>query len=45
MTKNGTGFRDGAYRSLMTGTMLPEHHTPWIEAMDNSMESYLANKD
>jgi len=39
------GFRDNAYRSLMTGTMSPKHHTPWIEAMDDSMESYLASKD
>ena len=35
------GFRDNAYRSLMTGTMAPVHHTPWLEAMDDSMESYL----
>ena len=37
------GFRDNAYRSLMTGTMSPKHHTPWVEAMDDSMESYLAS--
>ena len=37
-------FRDHAYRSLMTGTMAPMHHTPWLEAMDDSMESYLAVK-
>ena len=35
------GFRNNAYRSLMTGTMAPVHHTPWMEAMDDSMESYL----
>jgi len=35
------GFRNNAYRSLMTGNMSPTHHTPWIEAMDDSMESYL----
>ena len=34
-------FRNNAYRSLMTGTMAPVHHTPWMEAMDDSMESYL----
>jgi len=39
------GFRDNAYPSLMTGTKSPKHHTPWIEAMDDSMESYLATKD
>jgi len=35
-------FRDNSYRSLMTGTMSPKHHTIWIEAMDDSLESYLA---
>ncbi len=32
-------FRDHAYRSLMTGTMAPLHHTPWLQALDDSMES------
>lgn len=35
------GFRNNAYPSLMTGNKQPPHHTPWIEAMDDSMESYL----
>lgn len=35
------GFRNNGYKSLMTGTMAPAHHTPWVEAMDDSMESYL----
>ena len=35
------GFRNNAYRSLMTGTMSPKHHTPWAEEMDDSMEAYL----
>jgi trimethylamine monooxygenase len=34
-------FRDNAYRSVMTGTMAPVHHTPWREAMEDSLESYL----
>ena len=34
-------FRDNAYASLMTGNMQPLHHTKWMEAMDDSMESYL----
>jgi trimethylamine monooxygenase len=38
------GFRNNAYRSLMTGNMQPAHHTPWLEAMDDSMESYLGEK-
>ena len=36
-------FRDNAYRSVMTGTLAPVHHTPWKDAMDDSKESYLAN--
>ncbi|MDA7989521.1 MAG: NAD(P)/FAD-dependent oxidoreductase [Gammaproteobacteria bacterium] len=35
------GYRNNAYRSLVTGNMQPVHHTPWLEAMDDSMESYL----
>lgn len=35
------GFRNNAYRSLMTGTVSPTHHTPWLEALDDSMEAYL----
>ena len=36
-------FRDNAYRSLITGTMAPEHHTPWKDALDDSMGVYLQN--
>ncbi len=39
--ENIMGFRNNAYRSLMTGTMSPKHHTPWLDAMDDSKESYL----
>jgi len=39
------GFRNNAYRSLMTGNMSPKHHTPWIDAMDDSLESYLQTED
>ena len=35
------GFRNNAYRSLMTGNMSPKHHTPWLKAMDDSLEAYL----
>lgn len=35
------GFRNNAYPSLMTGNKQPLHHTPWMEAMDDSMASYL----
>jgi trimethylamine monooxygenase len=34
-------YRDQAYRSIMTGTMSPKHHTPWIDALDDSLESYI----
>ena len=34
-------FRNHAYRSLMTGKMSPVHHTPWKDALDDSLESYL----
>ena len=37
------GFRDNAYRSVITGSMAPVHHTPWKEALDDSLESYLKN--
>lgn len=41
--ENIMGFRNHAYRSLMTGNMSPKHHTPWVDAMDDSMESYLGD--
>ena len=36
-------FRDNCYKSVMTGSMAPVHHTVWVSAMDDSMESYLQN--
>ena len=36
-------FRDNRYKSVMTGTMAPTHHTAWADAMDDSMQSYLRN--
>jgi trimethylamine monooxygenase len=39
--ENIMGFRDNAYRSIMTGKMSPVHHTPWLQALDDSMEAYL----
>jgi trimethylamine monooxygenase len=41
--KNIMTFRDNAYRSVITGTMAPLHHTPWKDALEDSMESYLRN--
>ena len=34
-------FRDHSHRSVKTGTMAPVHHTPWLKALDDSMECYL----
>lgn len=34
-------FRNHGYKSALTGTMAPAHHTPWKDALDDSLESYL----
>jgi trimethylamine monooxygenase len=36
-------FRDNCYKSVITGTMAPKHHTPWKDALDDSMAIYLEN--
>ena len=36
-------FRDYSFKSLMTGTMSPPHHTPWIDALDDSLEAYMSD--
>ncbi|MEZ5732129.1 MAG: NAD(P)/FAD-dependent oxidoreductase [Paracoccaceae bacterium] len=41
--ENIMGFRDNSYKSVITGSMAPKHHTPWKDALDDSMESYLQN--
>ncbi len=33
--------RNHGYKSALTGTMAPEHHTPWKDALDDSLEAYL----
>lgn len=38
------GYRDKAFASPVTGTQAPVHHTPWLEAMDDSMVTFLATK-
>lgn len=35
------GYRDQTHRSAITGTMAVQHHTRWINAMDDSLERYL----
>lgn len=34
-------FRDHGYTSPMTGKKAPPHHTPWKDALDDSLEDYL----
>lgn len=34
-------FRDNAYVSVMTGKLSPQHHTKWMEAMDDSLQAFL----
>jgi len=41
--ENIMGFRDNSYKSVITGTMSPIHHTKWVEEMDDSLECYLKN--
>lgn len=36
-------FRDNGYVSVITGTMAPKHHTKWVDALDDSFESYMKN--
>ncbi len=37
-------FRNNSYRSVITGTMAPPHHTPWKEALDDSLQAYLGTQ-
>ncbi len=37
------GYRNLGFASTLTGTVAPPHHTPWAEAMDDSLESYLSD--
>ncbi len=39
--KNIMTFRNHGHKSPLTGTMAPPHHTPWKDALDDSLESYL----
>lgn len=34
-------FRNNGYVSPMTGKQAPPHHTPWKDALDDSLEAYL----
>ena len=37
-------YRQHSFPSVITGNMAPEHHTPWMQALDDSLEAFLANK-
>ena len=39
--KNIMTFRDNGYKSPMTGTEAPPHHTVWKDCLDDSLEDYL----
>lgn len=39
------GYRDHSYRSVLTGNVAPVHHTRWMEAMDDSLPTFLAVDD
>ncbi len=36
------GYRDHGHTSPVTGTVAPAHHTPWAQAMDDSLQSFMA---
>ncbi len=38
------GYRNQSYRSTLTGTLAPTHHTPWMQAMDDSLETFLSEE-
>jgi trimethylamine monooxygenase len=38
-------YRDRSYPSTLTGNMAPVHHTPWIQALDDSLATFLAVKE
>lgn len=42
--KDILGYRDLRYRSTVTGTLAPAHHTPWVRAMDDSLEAFLRDE-
>ncbi len=38
-------YRDRSYPSTLTGNVAPVHHTPWIKALDDSLEAFLNQPD
>ena len=39
-----TTYRNNSFSSAVTGTVAPIHHTPWSEAMDDSMKVFMKSK-
>ena len=37
-------YRNHAFASPCTGTVAPVHHTPWLKAMDDSMQAFMETK-
>ncbi len=37
-------YRNNSFSSGVTGTVAPVHHTPWSEAMDDSMKVFMKSK-
>lgn len=37
-------YRDRSFKSIHTGVKSPIHHTPWVKAMDDSIESFMNQK-
>ena len=35
-------YRDQTYQSVMTGTMAANHHTEWLDEMDDSYARYFS---
>ncbi len=35
-------YRDRSYPSVLTGTRAPPHHTVWMQALDDSLDAFLA---
>ena len=38
------GYRNKSFKSPCTGTVAPLHHTPWLDAMDDTMKTFLSVK-
>lgn len=43
--ENILNYRDKVYRSVMTDTLAEEHHTSWMEELDDSLERFLDEEE